>query len=84
MKPIDQMLKDADVRHGDIDEVGFWPDVPFFLYFILLSVVFVGASSMRIPKAQQMVKDYFGKEPSRGTNLDEAVAYGATVQGGIL
>ena len=39
---------------------------------------------MRIPKAQQMVKDYFGKESSRGTDLNEAVAYGAVVQGGIF
>ncbi len=33
---------------------------------------------------QQMLKDYFGKEPSKGINPDEAVAYGAAVQGGIL
>merc|ERR1711881_591401 len=39
----------------------------------------------RIPKIQQLVKEYFGgKEPSRGINPDEAVAYGAAVQGGIL
>merc|ERR1711881_542044 len=39
----------------------------------------------RIPKVQQLVKEYFGgKEPSRGINPDEAVAYGAAVQGGIL
>merc|ERR1711881_183262 len=39
----------------------------------------------RIPKIQQLVKEYFGgKEPSRGINPDEAVAYGAGVQGGIL
>merc|ERR1711906_109110 len=39
----------------------------------------------RIPKVQQLLKDYFnGKEPSRGINPDEAVAYGAAVQGGIL
>ncbi len=31
-----------------------------------------------------MLKDYFGKEPSKGINPDEAVAYGAAVQGGIL
>ncbi len=33
---------------------------------------------------QQLLKDYFGKEPSKGINPDEAVAYGAAVQGGIL
>ena len=40
--------------------------------------------STRIPKVQQLLKEYFGKEPSKGINPDEAVAYGAAVQGGIL
>eukprot|EP01112_Ceratiomyxa_fruticulosa_P009367 TRINITY_DN2440_c0_g1_i1.p1 TRINITY_DN2440_c0_g1~~TRINITY_DN2440_c0_g1_i1.p1 ORF type:complete len:664 (+),score=195.73 TRINITY_DN2440_c0_g1_i1:219-2210(+) len=47
-------------------------------------IVLVGGST-RIPKVQQLLKDYFnGKEPNRGVNPDEAVAYGAAVQGGIL
>ena len=47
-------------------------------------VVLVGGST-RIPKVQQMLKDFFdGKEPSRGINPDEAVAWGAAVQGGVL
>jgi len=47
-------------------------------------IVLVGGST-RIPKVQQLVKDYFdGKEPSRGINPDEAVAYGAAVQAGVL
>lgn len=47
-------------------------------------VVLVGGST-RIPKIQALVKEYFnGKEPSRGINPDEAVAYGAAVQGGVL
>merc|ERR1711884_780584 len=47
-------------------------------------IVLVGGST-RIPKVQQLVKEYFGgKQPSRGINPDEAVAYGAAVQGGIL
>jgi heat shock protein 5 len=47
-------------------------------------MVLVGGST-RIPKVQQLLKDYFnGKEPNRGINPDEAVAYGAAVQGGIL
>ena len=47
-------------------------------------IVLVGGST-RIPKIQQLVKEYFnGKEPSRGINPDEAVAYGAAVQAGIL
>jgi len=47
-------------------------------------IVLVGGST-RIPKVQQLLRDYFnGKEPNRGINPDEAVAYGAAVQGGIL
>merc|ERR1711957_943070 len=47
-------------------------------------IVLVGGST-RIPKVQQLMKDFFnGKEPNRGINPDEAVAFGATVQGGIL
>jgi molecular chaperone DnaK len=46
-------------------------------------VVLVGGST-RIPKVQQLVRDYFGKEPHRGVNPDEVVAIGAAVQAGIL
>jgi len=47
-------------------------------------IVLVGGST-RIPKVQQLLKDYFnGKEPNKGINPDEAVAFGAAVQGGIL
>jgi molecular chaperone DnaK len=46
-------------------------------------VVLVGGST-RIPKVQQMVKDFFGKEPHKGVNPDEVVAMGAAIQGGVL
>merc|ERR1712019_313244 len=47
-------------------------------------IVLVGGST-RIPKVQQLIKDFFnGKEPNRGINPDEAVAYGASVQAAIL
>ncbi|KAK4424632.1 Heat shock protein BIP1 [Sesamum alatum] len=47
-------------------------------------IVLVGGST-RIPKVQQLLKDYFGgKEPNKGVNPDEAVAHGATIQGGIV
>ncbi|KAL0884646.1 hypothetical protein Bca101_008627 [Brassica carinata] len=47
-------------------------------------IVLVGGST-RIPKVQEMLKDFFdGKEPNKGTNPDEAVAFGAAVQGGVL
>jgi molecular chaperone DnaK len=46
-------------------------------------LVLVGGQT-RMPKIQQMVKDYFGKEPHKGVNPDEVVAVGAAIQGGIL
>ena len=50
----------------------------------IAEIVLVGGST-RIPKIQQLVRDHFnGKEPNRGVNPDEAVAYGAAVQAGVL
>lgn len=46
-------------------------------------IVLVGGST-RIPKVQSMLEDFFGKKASKGINPDEAVAYGAAVQGGVL
>ncbi len=46
-------------------------------------IVLVGGST-RTPKIQQMVKDFFGKEPHKGVNPDEVVAIGAAIQGGVL
>ena len=46
-------------------------------------VILVGGST-RIPAVQQIVKNYFGKEPSKGVNPDEVVAVGACIQGAIL
>lgn len=47
------------------------------------SVILVGGST-RIPKIQEVVKDFFGKDPSKGVNPDEVVAVGAAIQGGVL
>ncbi|PSR75422.1 hypothetical protein PHLCEN_2v9127 [Hermanssonia centrifuga] len=66
MKPVEQVLKDANLKKEDINEI-----------------VLVGGST-RIPKVQQLLKEYFNKEPSKGINPDEAIAYGAAVQGDIL
>merc|ERR1712198_830703 len=67
LKPVEKVLKDADLKPSEVDEV-----------------VLVGGST-RIPKVQQLVKEFFGgKEPSRGINPDEAVAYGAAIQAGVL
>jgi molecular chaperone DnaK len=46
-------------------------------------VVLVGGST-RTPKIQQLVKDFFGREPHKGVNPDEVVAIGAAIQGGVL
>ena len=46
-------------------------------------VILVGGST-RMPKVQQLVKEFFGKEPNRSVNPDEVVAVGAAIQGGIL
>lgn len=47
------------------------------------SVILVGGST-RIPKIQEVVKEFFGKDPSKGVNPDEVVAVGAAIQGGVL
>jgi molecular chaperone DnaK len=46
-------------------------------------VILVGGQT-RMPKVQEVVKDFFGKEPHRGVNPDEVVAVGAAIQGGVL
>jgi molecular chaperone DnaK len=46
-------------------------------------VVLVGGST-RMPKVQQLVREFFGREPHKGVNPDEVVAVGAAVQGGVL
>jgi molecular chaperone DnaK len=46
-------------------------------------VILVGGST-RMPKVQQLVKEFFGKEPNRSVNPDEVVAIGAAIQGGVL
>lgn len=46
-------------------------------------VILVGGST-RIPKVQELVRNFFGKEPHKGVNPDEVVALGAAVQGGVL
>jgi molecular chaperone DnaK len=64
--PMEQALKDAALKPGDIDEV-----------------LLVGGST-RIPKVQEIVRKFFGKEPNKGVNPDEVVAIGAAVQGAVL
>ncbi len=49
----------------------------------IAEVILVGGQT-RMPKVQQIVKDFFGKEPRKDVNPDEAVAVGAAIQGGVL
>ncbi|KAF7547706.1 hypothetical protein G7Z17_g7536 [Cylindrodendrum hubeiense] len=67
IKPVEQVLKDANVKKVEIDDI-----------------VLVGGST-RIPKVQSLIEEYFnGKKASKGINPDEAVAFGAAVQAGVL
>jgi len=66
VKPMQDALKDAGMKTGDIDEV-----------------VLVGGMT-RMPKVQQTVKEFFGKDPHKGVNPDEVVAMGAAIQAGVL
>jgi len=67
LKPVEQVLKDAKVKKGEVDDI-----------------VLVGGST-RIPKVVELIEEYFGgKNASKGVNPDEAVAFGAAVQGGVL
>lgn len=66
LKPVEQVLKDANVKKGEIDDI-----------------VLVGGST-RIPKVQGMLEEFFGKKATKGINPDEAVAFGAAVQGAVL
>lgn len=79
------LLTTATVRQADVAPlyIGLLNEV-WYVQEEINEIVLVGGST-RIPKVQQLIKDYFnGKEPNKGVNPDEAVAYGAAVQGGIL
>ncbi|MEL7429226.1 MAG: molecular chaperone DnaK [Pseudomonadota bacterium] len=66
VKPMQDALKDANLKAGEIDEV-----------------ILVGGMT-RMPKVQETVKQFFGKDPHKGVNPDEVVAMGAAIQAGVL
>jgi len=66
MPPMEQALKDAGLKPGDVHEV-----------------ILVGGQT-RMPRIQETVQKFFGKEPHKGVNPDEVVAIGAAIQGGVL
>lgn len=76
-KMIDDLVqKTVDPCRKALDDAGFSKtDID--------QVILVGGST-RIPKIQEVVKDFFGKDPSKGVNPDEVVAVGAAIQGGVM
>lgn len=83
MKPVERVLKDANVKKEEVDEVQLRVLHLVLSLIGVAKIVLVGGST-RIPKVQELLREYFGKDLSKGINPDEAVAYGAAVQGGIL
>jgi len=65
-KPVEQALKDAKLKTGDVEDV-----------------ILVGGMT-RMPKIQEEVKKFFGREPHKGVNPDEVVAVGAAIQAGVI
>lgn len=74
MKPVEQVLNNAKFEKEDINAK---------LEEDINEIVLVG-SYTHIPELQQLLKEYLGKKPSGGINLDKAFAYGAAVQRGVL
>ena len=83
MELVEQVLKDGKVMKSEIDEVWNFLTKSVYLMILYNKVILVGGST-RIPKVQELLKDYFDKEPSRDINSDEAVVVGATIQAAIL
>lgn len=73
---IDLIEKTIDPCRKALDDAGLKPED-------IDAVILVGGMT-RMPKVQEMVKDFFGKEPHKGVNPDEVVAIGAAIQGGVL
>jgi molecular chaperone DnaK len=72
----DLIQRTVPPMHQALEDAGLKPDQ-------IDEVILVGGST-RIPKVQQIVKDFFGKEPHKGVNPDEVVAIGAAIQAGVL
>ncbi|HKK44946.1 MAG TPA: molecular chaperone DnaK [Balneolaceae bacterium] len=72
----DQIQKTIDPCKKALDDAGLTKND-------IDQVILVGGST-RIPKIQKVVKEFFGKDPSKGVNPDEVVAVGAAIQGGVM
>ncbi|MFH5830817.1 molecular chaperone DnaK [Halalkalibaculum sp. DA3122] len=72
----DLIQKTIDPCKKSLDDAGLTKDE-------IDQVILVGGST-RIPKIQEVVKEFFGKDPSKGVNPDEVVAIGAAIQGGVM
>jgi len=82
IRPVKRVLRGAKIKKEDVNDVCALPSLPVFS-LTELQIILIGGST-HIPKIQELVRDYFGKEPQQGINPDEAVAYGAAIQGRTL
>ncbi|CAK8988505.1 Luminal-binding protein 5 (BiP 5) (78 kDa glucose-regulated protein homolog 5) (GRP-78-5), partial [Durusdinium trenchii] len=80
--PVKQVLEDSGLKKNQVDEIlGRWGDSGGFTSCSSAPAV----QDTTVSGVERLIKDFFnGKEPNRGINPDEAVAYGAAVQAGIL
>lgn len=86
LEPVHQVLNQAKIGVEEVDDVSLYKSLYTYLnfYWRHSQIVLVG-SSTRIPRVQEMLKEFFvGKLPRMGINPDEAVAYGAAIQGSVL
>lgn len=89
LKPVEQVLKDAKVKKNEINDivlVGGSTRIPkYVLSPVQIWYLMPWASNADFAKrVQSMLEEFFGKPLSKGINPDEAVAFGAAVQGGVL
>ena len=88
LKPVEQVLKDAKVKKTEINDivlVGGSTRIPKYVHPSPDSVLLTRSNHADyVQRVQSMLEEFFGKPLSKGINPDEAVAFGAAVQGGVL
>ena len=89
LKPVEQVLKDAKVKKNEINDivlVGGSTRIPKYVLSEskLGPSLFCASNTDYAHRVQAMLEEFFGKPLSKGINPDEAVAFGAAVQGGVL
>lgn len=85
MLPVQRVLQDTGIKVQEIQDVSWALSVNRIKSILKPQQIVLVGGSTRIPKVQQLLQELFGgKSPRMGINPDEAVAYGAAIQGGIL